>query len=86
MIRSSRRSARCLLAAFALILGATAFASTPALAERHDRGGHDRGHHWRGHPAYGYGAPAYGYAPPPVVYAPPGPPAALNFIIPLHIH
>ena len=34
-------------------------------------------------PVYGYGAPSYVPAPPPVVYSPVGPPAALNFIIPL---
>lgn len=80
---------RGLLAGLALALAAGAFAAAPAAAaDRHDDRGRqhhvDHRRHWRP-PAYGYGAPTYVPAPPPVVYAPPGPPAALNFIIPLTI-
>jgi hypothetical protein len=75
-VPSTARVALAILVAVLAIGGL----GTPAHADdRH----HDRHRHYA-HPAPGY---AYGYAyqPPPVVYQPaPAPPAALNFVIPLH--
>lgn len=60
----------------------------PANADPRDyHHGRDYHRHYRRpppRPVYGYGAPTYVPAPPPVVYSPVGPPAALNFIIPLN--